>query len=56
MGAVTAAQSNPRRRLPQCKVQLMPKQQYLGFESGALLDQVGDSQSEGIKGRKHRDS
>jgi hypothetical protein len=47
-------QSNPRRRVPQCKVQLMPKKQYLGFKSGARLDQVGDSHSKGIKDRKHR--
>jgi hypothetical protein len=53
-GAITTAQSNPRRRVLQCKVQLVPKQQYLGFKSGARLDQVGSSQSKGIKHRKHR--
>jgi len=47
-------QSNPWRRVPQCKVQLMPKKQYLGFKSGARLDQVGDDRSKGIKHRQHR--
>ena len=32
----------------------MPKKQYLGFKSGAGLDQVGDGHSKGIKDRKHR--
>jgi hypothetical protein len=47
-------QSNPRRRVPQCKVQLMLKKQYLGFKSGARLDPVGDRHSNDIKDRKHR--
>jgi hypothetical protein len=50
----TTLQSNPRRRVPQCKVQLMPKKQYLGFKPGAGLDQVGHSHSKGIEHRKHR--
>jgi len=37
-GAITTAQSNPRRRVPQGNVQLMPKKQYLSFKSGARLD------------------
>jgi hypothetical protein len=48
------AQGFRRLRVPQCKVQLMPKKQYLGFKPGAGLDQVGDSLSKGIKDRKHR--
>ncbi len=53
-GSITTVQSNPRRRVSQCKIQLMPKKQYLGFKSGAQLDQVGDNHSKGIKDRKHR--
>jgi hypothetical protein len=49
-------QWNPRRRVPQCKAQLMPKEQYLGFKPGAGLDQVGHSHSKGIEDRKHRAS
>jgi len=39
---------------PQCKVQLMPKKQYLGFKPGAGLDQIRDDRPKGIKNRKHR--
>jgi hypothetical protein len=55
-GAITSAQSNPRRPVSQCKVQLMPKKQYLGFKSGVRLDQVGNSRSKSIKDRKYRPS
>jgi hypothetical protein len=36
--AIAAVQSNPRQRVPRCKVQLMPKKQYFGFKSSARLD------------------
>jgi hypothetical protein len=47
-------QSNPRQRVPQCKVQLMPKKQYLGFKSGARPEQVDKEHSKSTKERKHR--
>jgi len=42
--------------VPQGKVQLMPKQQYLGFKSGARPEQVGDDHHKSTKDRKHRAS
>ena len=53
-GAITAVQSNPRRRMSQCKVQLMPKKQNLGFKPGARLEQVAYKRSNGMKDSKHR--
>jgi hypothetical protein len=34
---ITAAQLNPRLRVPQCKTQLMPTKQNLGFKSASDL-------------------
>jgi len=42
--------------VPHCHLQLMPKQQYFGFKSGARLVQVGNSYSKSIKDRKHHAS
>jgi len=40
MKAPSPPQPNPRWRVPQGKVQLMPKQQYLGFKPGARPEQA----------------
>jgi hypothetical protein len=53
-GAITAVQSNPRRRMSQCKVQLMPKKQNFGFKPGARLEQIGYERSNGLKESNHR--
>jgi len=42
--------------MPQGEVQLMPKQQYLGFKPGARPEQVGDDRQKSTKDRKHRAS
>jgi hypothetical protein len=47
-------QSNPWWRVPQCKLQLMPKKQNLGFKPSARLEQVAYKHSKGMKDRKHR--
>lgn len=53
-GAATTVQSNLRRQMPQCEIQLMPKKHYLDFRSDAQLDPVGNSHSNGIKECEHR--
>ena len=43
---VTAVQPQPRRRLPQCDVELMTEKQVLGFEPASRLECVGDEHHE----------
>jgi hypothetical protein len=48
--ASSIVSAKPRRSVPQCKAQLMPKKQTIGFKLGARLNQVDDDHSKSIKG------
>jgi hypothetical protein len=52
--SITAAQSKPRRRPPQCDIQLMTEKQVLGFKPAARLEQVDQKHSKQVQDRKHR--
>jgi hypothetical protein len=52
--AITAKQSETRRRMSQGDAELMAEQQILSLKPAPRLEQVGDEHSERMQDRKHR--
>src|SRR5262249_29982768 len=53
-GAVTAAQSKPRRRTPQGDAELMAKEQVLHLKTARRLEEVNDEHCKRMQEREHR--
>ena len=49
-----AVQPQPRRRSPQCDVELIMKKQVLGFQPASRLENVDDEDPQHVQDRKHR--
>ena len=51
---ITAVQPQPRRRSPQCDVELMTEKQVLGFQPASRLENVDNEGPQHVQDRKHR--